>query len=98
MIQPKFPGGLAPISDLYDIILCDVWGVIHNGRHAFEAACEALVRFRDRGGAVLPRHQRAGGEPPHRQQHPRHRRLRHFNFLQTRSVQECRRVGIKTVQ
>ena len=52
MIQPKFPGGLAPISDLYDIILCDVWGVIHNGRHAFEAACEALVRFRDRGGAV----------------------------------------------
>ena len=30
---------------------------------------------RHRGGAVFPRHQCAGGEPTHRQQHPRHRRL-----------------------
>lgn len=52
MLQTHFPGGLAPIADQYDAILCDVWGVIHNGRHAFESACEALVRFRDAGGAV----------------------------------------------
>jgi len=52
MTQPQFPGGLAAIADRYDIILCDVWGVIHNGRMAFEEACEALVRFRDQGGAV----------------------------------------------
>ena len=52
MTDPNFPGGLAAISDQYDIILCDVWGVIHNGRFAFEEACEALVRFRDQGGAV----------------------------------------------
>ena len=52
MIEPNFPGGLAAIADQYDAILCDVWGVIHNGRHAFEEACEALVRFRDQGGAV----------------------------------------------
>ena len=52
MIAPHFPGGLAAISDQYDAILCDVWGVIHNGRYAFEEACEALVRFRDQGGAV----------------------------------------------
>ena len=52
MTVPHFPGGLAAISDQYDAILCDVWGVIHNGRYAFEEACEALVRFRDQGGAV----------------------------------------------
>ena len=52
MSKPQFPGGLAAIADRYDAILCDVWGVIHNGRYAFDEACEALVRFRDRGGAV----------------------------------------------
>ncbi len=52
MIETRFPGGLEPIAGQYDAILCDVWGVLHNGRHAFESACEALVRFRDRGGAV----------------------------------------------
>jgi len=52
MTQPQFPGGLAAIAEQYDIILCDVWGVIHNGRYAFEEASEALIRFRDRGGAV----------------------------------------------
>ena len=50
--MPHFPGGLAAISDQFDAILCDVWGVIHNGRYAFDEACEALVRFRDQGGAV----------------------------------------------
>ncbi len=52
MTQPQYPGGLAALAEQYDIILCDVWGVIHNGRYAFEEASEALIRFRDRGGAV----------------------------------------------
>ena len=52
MTEPNFPGGLAAIADQYDAILCDVWGVIHNGRYAFEEACEALVRCREQGGAV----------------------------------------------
>ena len=52
MTEPNFPGGLATIADQYDAILCDVWGVIHNGRYAFEEACEALVRVREQGGAV----------------------------------------------
>ena len=47
-----FPDGLSAISDKYDAILCDVWGVIHNGRSAFEAACGALVKFREQGGKV----------------------------------------------
>ncbi|MEM6411610.1 MAG: TIGR01459 family HAD-type hydrolase [Pseudomonadota bacterium] len=45
--------GLSDISDQYDVILCDVWGVIHNGRAAFESACDALVNFRLRGGKVV---------------------------------------------
>ena len=52
MTDPQFPGGLAVLADQYDAILCDVWGVIHNGQYAFDEACEALMRFRDQGGAV----------------------------------------------
>lgn len=37
----------------YDIVLSDVWGVIHNGVAAFPPACEALVRFREQGGTVV---------------------------------------------
>lgn len=46
--------GLAEIADAYDVLLCDVWGVIHNGRESFPAACAALQRFRaERGPVVL---------------------------------------------
>ena len=46
--------GLGQIADDYDAILCDIWGVIHNGRIPFMEACEALERFRmDRGPVVL---------------------------------------------
>jgi HAD superfamily hydrolase (TIGR01459 family) len=37
----------------YDVVLCDVWGVVHNGLAAFPAACEALMRFRQRGGTAI---------------------------------------------
>jgi HAD superfamily hydrolase (TIGR01459 family) len=45
--------GLSAISDRYDAILCDIWGVLHNGVASFTAASEALVAFRRRGGAVV---------------------------------------------
>ncbi|MFN3230463.1 MAG: TIGR01459 family HAD-type hydrolase [Asticcacaulis sp.] len=45
--------GLSEIADRYDAILCDVWGVIHNGRHHFPEACEALIRFQETRGPVL---------------------------------------------
>lgn len=45
--------GLAEIADRYDALLCDVWGVVHNGRERHAAACEALVRFRALGGPVV---------------------------------------------
>lgn len=37
----------------YDILLCDVWGVIHNGRESWAAPCEALMRFNREGGHVV---------------------------------------------
>jgi HAD superfamily hydrolase (TIGR01459 family) len=37
----------------YDALLCDVWGVLHNGVAAFAAADAALRRFRDDGGRVV---------------------------------------------
>ena len=46
--------GLATLAPRYDVLLCDVWGVIHNGRESFPAACAALARFKaERGPVVL---------------------------------------------
>ena len=41
---------LAPTSDAW---IVDVWGVMHNGARAFEAAGEACRRFRAAGGIVV---------------------------------------------
>jgi len=45
--------GLADIADRYDVLLCDVWGVIHNGREAFPVPCAALSRWRRERGPVI---------------------------------------------
>jgi HAD superfamily hydrolase (TIGR01459 family) len=55
-MQPAVPpvvAGLADLAPRYDLLLCDVWGVVHNGLAAFPEACEALERMRARGGAVM---------------------------------------------
>lgn len=44
---------LEAISGRYKAILCDVWGVIHNGVEAFPAAVAALAAARQRGVAVV---------------------------------------------
>jgi HAD superfamily hydrolase (TIGR01459 family) len=41
------------ISEHYDAVFCDVWGVIHNGRAVFPAAAAALVRQRSMGKPVI---------------------------------------------
>ncbi len=49
-----FPDGLSALSDRYDVVLCDVWGVIHNGVRSFPGACEALTEWgRSKGPVVL---------------------------------------------
>lgn len=49
----SFLPGLSQIAGNYDAILCDVWGVIHNGREAFGDACIALRKFRETRGPVV---------------------------------------------
>jgi HAD superfamily hydrolase (TIGR01459 family) len=53
MSLPAFVPGLSALSDRYDVLLCDVWGVIHNGVRSFPEACEALVRFGGTRGPVI---------------------------------------------
>jgi HAD superfamily hydrolase (TIGR01459 family) len=47
---------LASIRDLAgstEAWIVDIWGVMHNGARAFEAAAEACAKFRQAGGSVL---------------------------------------------
>ena len=37
----------------YDVLISDVWGVVHDGLWALEPACAALMRFREAGGTVV---------------------------------------------
>jgi len=46
-------GTLREISDRYDAILCDIWGVLHNGLTSFAEASRCLASFRHRGGVVV---------------------------------------------
>lgn len=43
----------APLLQRYDVLFCDVWGVVHDGYKAYTAACDALMRFRSGGGSVI---------------------------------------------
>ena len=43
--SPQPIPGLHALAGRYDALLCDVWGVIHNGVESFPAACDALVRW-----------------------------------------------------
>ena len=45
--------GLKELAGEYDSLLCDVWGVLHNGVAAFPAAVDALLAFRRNGGRVV---------------------------------------------
>jgi HAD superfamily hydrolase (TIGR01459 family) len=43
----------AALSPNYDVVLSDVWGVVHNGVNGWPDACDALARFRRAGGVVI---------------------------------------------
>ena len=49
---PILPG-LSTVADRYDVILSDVWGVLHDGRRAFPGPAAGLTRFREGGGTVV---------------------------------------------
>ncbi len=44
---------IAPLSSRYDLWLCDIWGVMHNGERAFAAAGAACRHFRAAGGTIV---------------------------------------------
>jgi HAD superfamily hydrolase (TIGR01459 family) len=45
--------GLSRLAGDYDVLFCDIWGVIHDGARAFPSACEALIRWRETVGPVI---------------------------------------------
>jgi HAD superfamily hydrolase (TIGR01459 family) len=51
--SPAFTSHFATLAPAYDVVLCDVWGVVHNSVVAFADACDALARFRQQGGTVV---------------------------------------------
>ncbi len=41
------------LSDRFPVWLCDVWGVVHDGRQVYPLAAEALIKHREAGGCVV---------------------------------------------
>jgi ribonucleotide monophosphatase NagD (HAD superfamily) len=44
-MTPPIIAAAGPLLARYDVVFCDVWGVMHNGRRAYAKAGEALARF-----------------------------------------------------
>jgi HAD superfamily hydrolase (TIGR01459 family) len=53
MTQTTFTRHLHDVLDGVDVILSDIWGVVHNGLEAWPDACAALTKFRQQGGKVV---------------------------------------------
>ncbi|WP_131833537.1 TIGR01459 family HAD-type hydrolase [Ancylobacter aquaticus] len=50
---PPLVSSFATLAPRYDLVLCDVWGVLHNGVLGSQAAAEALIRAREGGATVI---------------------------------------------
>ena len=53
MTTLRFVENLSDLVEGVEVILSDIWGVVHNGLEAFPVACAALHTFRQRGGTVI---------------------------------------------
>ena len=53
MTLPRLLTGFSEIAADYDAVLCDIWGVLHNGRAPFDGVDDALAAYRAQGGKVL---------------------------------------------
>jgi HAD superfamily hydrolase (TIGR01459 family) len=53
MTSLRFAERLSELVDGVEVILSDIWGVVHNGLESFPDACQALHTFRERGGTVI---------------------------------------------
>src|SRR5215467_3681428 len=50
---PPFTRHFAALAPDYNVLFCDVWGVVHNGVAATRESCDALITFRRQGGTVV---------------------------------------------
>ena len=53
MTTLKFAERLRDLVGGVEVLLSDIWGVVHNGLVAFPEACQALRNFRAQGGTVI---------------------------------------------
>jgi HAD superfamily hydrolase (TIGR01459 family) len=53
MTPLRFVEHLRDLAQGVDVVLSDIWGVVHNGLVSFPQACEALHQFRRQGGTVI---------------------------------------------
>lgn len=51
--SPFVAGAARDLSAAYPVWLCDVWGVVHDGRQVYPSAADALQRHRAGGGCVV---------------------------------------------
>ena len=53
MSLPRLISGLREIAPDHDALICDVWGVVHDGSRHHPAAADALYRFKEKHGPVV---------------------------------------------
>ena len=53
MPLPRLLSGLSQIAPDHDALICDVWGVVHDGSRHHPAAADALYRFKEKHGPVV---------------------------------------------
>lgn len=51
--SPRLIHGFREIAAAYDLVFCDIWGVIHNGHAVFAGVADALTAYRKTGGTVV---------------------------------------------
>ncbi len=60
--------GLSSVAPRYKVLVCDIWGVLHNGHAAFDGVADCLSAFRATGGIVLLLSNAPRPSPPIREQ------------------------------
>jgi HAD superfamily hydrolase (TIGR01459 family) len=53
MTLPAILSHFREIAPQHDALICDVWGVLHNGRVAYQEAADALRNFKNNHGPVI---------------------------------------------
>src|SRR3974390_782985 len=53
MATLRFVERLRDLVDGVEVVLSDIWGVVHNGLEAFPEACQALQVYRASGGTLI---------------------------------------------